>query len=67
MINLSSITVGGYSADSRIVKHDNKINIKGLPPFLAIFLSTTFYDLKVIFGYIGESPENFMSIYTHEV
>ena len=26
---------------------------------------TTFYDLKIIFGYIGESPENFMSkIYT---
>ena len=26
---------------------------------------TTFYDLKIIFGYIGESPENFMyKIYT---
>ena len=31
------------------------------------FLSTTFYDLKVIFGYIGQSPENFMSKYTQEV
>ena len=28
--------------------------------FWPIFLSTTFYDLKVTFGYIGESPENFM-------
>ena len=34
---------------------------------LAIFLSTTFYDLKVTFEYIGESPENFMSKYTHEL
>ena len=25
---------------------------------LANFLSTTFYDFKVKFGYIGESPEN---------
>ena len=32
--------------------------------FWPIFLSTTFYDLKVIFWYIGESPENFMSKYT---
>ena len=31
---------------------------------MANFLSTTFYDLKVTFGYIGESPENFMSKYT---
>ena len=28
---------------------------------------TTFYDLKVTFGYIGESPENFISKYTKEV
>ena len=28
---------------------------------------TTFYDLKVTFGYIGESAENFMSKYTQEV
>ena len=27
-------------------------------PILAYFLSTTFYDLKVTFRYIGESPEN---------
>ena len=33
--------------------------------FLAKFLSTTFYDLKVTFGYIGENPENFMPKYTH--
>ena len=31
------------------------------------FLSTTFYDLKVTLGYIGESPETFMSKYAHEV
>ena len=37
------------------------------PPFLGNFLSTTFYDLKVILGYIGESPENLMSKYTQEV
>ena len=37
------------------------------PPILANFLSTTFYDLKLTFGYIGESPENFMSKYTQEV
>ena len=36
-------------------------------PILAIFLSTTFYDSKVIFGYIREGPENFMSKYTQEV
>ena len=36
-------------------------------PILANFLSTTFYGLKVTFGYIGESPENFMSKYTQEV
>ena len=30
-------------------------------------MSDTGYDLKVIFGYIGESPENFMSKYTQEV
>ena len=35
--------------------------------FWPIFLSATFYDLKVTFGYIGESPENFMSKYTQEV
>ena len=34
------------------------------PHILGNFLSTTFHDLKVIFGYIGESPENFMSKYT---
>ena len=34
---------------------------------MANFLSTTLYDLKVTFGYIGESPENFMSKYTQEV
>ena len=34
------------------------------PPFLANFLSTTFYDLKVTFGYIGESPKKFVNIYT---
>ena len=34
---------------------------------LCATLSTTFYDLKVTFGYIGESPENFMSKYTQEV
>ena len=32
---------------------------------LGNFLSTTFYDLKVTFGYIGESPENFMSKYEY--
>ena len=31
------------------------------------YVYTTFYYLKVTFGYIGESPENFMSKYTHEV
>ena len=42
--------------------------IKGTyPPILANFLSTTFYDFKVTFGYIGESPEKFMSKYTQEV
>ena len=35
--------------------------------FRPIFLSTTFYDLKVKFGHMGESPENFMSKYTQEV
>ena len=30
-------------------------------------LSTTFYDLKVTFGYTGASLENFMSKYTQEV
>ena len=30
-------------------------------------ISTTFYDLKITFGYIGESPENFMSKYAQEV
>ena len=35
--------------------------------FLDNFLSTSFYDLKVTFGYIGESPENSMSKYTQEV
>ena len=36
-------------------------HIKGTkPPILANFLSTYFYDLKVTFEYIGESPENFM-------
>ena len=34
---------------------------------MANFLSTTFYDLKIIFGYIGENSENFMSKYTQEV
>ena len=34
--------------------------------FWPIFLAT-FYDLKVTFGYIGESPENFMSKYIQEV
>ena len=46
----------------------NYIQVKGyVPPILASFLSTTVYDLKVIFGYIGESPETFMSKYTQEV
>ena len=36
-------------------------------PILANCLSTHFYDLKVAFGYIGESPENFMSKYAQEV
>ena len=35
--------------------------------FWPIFLSTTLDDLKVKFGYIGESHENFMSKYTQEV
>ena len=30
-------------------------------------LSTTFYELKVTFWYIGESPDNFMSKCTQEV
>ena len=43
-------------------------SIKGyVPPILANFLCTTFYNLKVTCGYIGESPENFMSKYTQEV
>ena len=32
-----------------------------------LFWPITFYDLKVTFGYIGESPENFKSKYTQEV
>ena len=44
-----------------------KILIAHKPPFLANFLSTTFYDLKVTFVPIGESPENLMSKYTQEV
>ena len=35
------------------------------PP--AHWAATALYDLKVTFGYIGESPENFMSKYTQEV
>ena len=41
--------------------------LKATSPFLANFLSTSFYDLKVTFGYIGESSENFTSKYTQEV
>ena len=37
------------------------------PQIFANSLSTTFYDLKVTFGYIGERPDNFMSKYTQEV
>ena len=29
-------------------------------------IATTFYDLKVTFGYLEESPENFMSKYTQD-
>ena len=35
--------------------------------FFANFLSITSYELKVTFGYIGESPEYFMRKYTQEV
>ena len=34
----------------------NKIKLRHIT---TNFLSTTFYDLKVTFGYTGESPENF--------
>ena len=38
----------------------SKVVIKGTTPILANFSCITFYDLKVTFRYIGESPENFI-------
>ena len=34
---------------------------------LVDFLSITFYDLNVTFGYTGGSPKHFISKYTQEV
>ena len=41
--------------------------IRHVTTYFAQFLKYHFYDLKVTFGYIGESPENFMPKYTQEV
>ena len=49
------------------IEHFNLVNRLKAPPILVNFLSTTFYDLKVTFGYIGEIPENIMSKYTQGV
>ena len=38
----------------------SKVVIKGTTPILPNFSCITFYDLKVAFRYIGESPENFI-------
>ena len=35
--------------------------------FLKNFIFSLDFPFKVTFGYIGESPENFMSKYTQEV
>ena len=40
---------------------------KGTTTFFGQFFKYHFFDLKVTFGYIGESPENFMSKYVQEL
>ena len=55
-----------YRTASAYLIHKHKLKAHN-QPILANFLSTTFYDLKVTLGYIGESHESFMSKYTQEV
>ena len=61
------LNLNWFTNSTTIVYCKIMLLLKAQPPFLANFLSTTFYDLKVKFGYIGESPETFMSKYTQEV
>ena len=57
----------GYFVATILYIEEDKDFLHKKNSFLFSYQTATFYDLKVTFGYIGESPENFMSKYTQAV